>query len=411
MSVNVSGNSYVVERFLQSLVEEMAIPESRYEQAAASYHSLGEWFHRDESAVQHLDPTVYAQGSFRLGTAIRPVNDAEDYDVDSVCELQKLSKGQLSQHELKQLLGKEIKAYHDAKGMTKPVREGRRCWILDYADDAQFHMDLLPAVPDGAVQRLLLEQANVDAKWSDTAVAITDRELPSYTVRTQAWPHSNPKGYAKWFALRMAVELNRRKQLLVESLRKRGVTASVEKLPEYKVRTPLQSAVMLLKRHRDHMFVDDPEMKPISIIIATLAGHAYEQEETIADALSSILAKMDQYIHWDGSKYVIPNPTDPLENFADRWHKDQRRADAFYRWLKEAREVFGSVARALTLKDMTEAAYARMGASLTDRAVRKLNSPSGGSLLRAASAAPVAATSVPTFGNSPRVPTTPKGFA
>jgi hypothetical protein len=411
MSDNVSDKSHVVERFLQSLVEEMAIPESRYEQAAASYHSLGKWFYRDGSVVRHLDPTVYAQGSFRLGTAIRPINDAEDYDVDSVCELKKLSKDQLSQHELKQLLGKEIKTYHDAKGMTKPVREGSRCWILDYADGAQFHMDVLPAVPNGAERRLLLEQARVDAKWSDTAVAITDRKSPSYMVRTPVWLSSNPKGYAKWFASRMTVELNRRKQLLVESLRKRGVTASVEELPEYKVRTPLQSAVMLLKRHRDHMFANDLELKPISIIITTLAGHAYDQEETIAGALSSILAKMDQYVHGDRSKFVVPNPTDPLENFADGWHKDPRKADAFYRWLKEAREVFGRVAQAPTLKVMNEAVYARMGASLTDRAVRKLSPPSGRGLLRAASAAPVTAASAPTFGNSPRVPTTPKGFA
>lgn len=411
MSDNVSGNSYVVERFLESLVEEMAIPESRYEQAEASYQSLGEWFHREGSTVRHLNPMVYAQGSFQLGTAIRPVNDAEDYDVDSVCELRKLSKSQQSQYELKQLLGREVMAYHDAKGMTKPVREGRRCWILDYADGAQFHMDVLPAVPNSAEQRLLLEQANVDARWSDTAVAITDREAPTYRAPTQAWPRSNPKGYAKWFASRMDVELKRRKQLLVESLRNRGVSASVEELPEYRVRTPLQSAVMLLKRHRDHMFADDPEVKPISVIITTLAAHAYGQEETIAGALSSILAKMDHYIRWDGSKYMIPNPTDPLENFADRWQKDPLKAEAFSHWLRQVRDDFGRVARASTLKVMNEAVYARMGASLTDRAVRKLSPPSGGGLLRAASAAPVTAASAPTFGNSPRVPTTPKGFA
>ena len=106
-----------------------------------------------------FDPAIYVQGSFRLGTAIRPINDAEEYDVDSVCKLKKLAKNDLSQFELKQLLGHEIKACHDAKGMTKPVREGRRCWILEYADGAQFHMDVLPALPNGAEQRFLLEKA------------------------------------------------------------------------------------------------------------------------------------------------------------------------------------------------------------------------------------------------------------
>jgi hypothetical protein len=36
------------------------------------------------------------------------------------------------------------------------------------------------------------------------------------------------------------------------------------------VKTPLQQAVQILKRHRDMMFADDPEHKPISVIITTL---------------------------------------------------------------------------------------------------------------------------------------------
>lgn len=325
-----------------------------------------------------------------------------------MCELKKLTKNDLSQFELKQLLGHEIKAYHDAKGMTKPVREGRRCWILDYADGAQFHMDVLPALPNGAEQRLLLEKAQFDARWADTAIAITDREVPTYTVRTQAWPRSNPKGYGEWFKSRMAAVLARRKQMLVESLKKRGVTASVEKLPDYRVRTPLQAAVMLLKRHRDNMFARDPDLKPISVIITTLAGHAYGEEDTIAGALFSILGGMDRYIHRDGAKYVIPNPTDPFENFADKWEKEPRKAQAFFQWLEQAREDFGRAARATTFQSMTEAVSARMGTALTGRAVTKI-SGNGGGLLRKASVAPAAA--VPTFGNAPRVPTTPKGFA
>lgn len=397
-----------VEKFLQSLVDELAISESRYEQAEASYKSLADWFHRDQSKVRNFDPAVYVQGSFRLGTAIRPINDAEEYDVDSVCELRNLSKNNLTQFDLKQLLGQEIKAYHSSKGMTKPVGEGRRCWILDYADGAQFHMDIVPALPNGAEQRLLLEVAHLDARWADSAIAITDREIPTYKVMTADWPRSNPKGYADWFKSRMAVVLRRRKQVLVEALRRRGVTASVETMPDYRVLTPLQSAIMLLKRHRDNMFAGDPDLKPISVIITTLAAHAYGEEDTIAGALFSILQNMDRYILHDGAKYLIPNPTDPLENFADKWEKEPRKANAFFQWLDQARADFGRAAQATTLQAMNEAVSARMGVALTDRAVRRI-SGNGGGLLRAASIAP--APGIPTFGNEPRVPTTPKGFA
>lgn len=404
----MAGAGDQIEQFLQALVGELAIPVTRYEQAETSYKSLGEWFHRPESTVRTFDPAVYVQGSFRLGTAIRPINDAEEYDVDAVCELKLLTKDALTQFDLKQLLGGEVKSYHDAKGMTKPVREGRRCWILAYADGAQFHMDILPALPNGAEQRLLLERAQFDPRWADTAIAITDKDVPTYFLRTSNWPRSNPKGYGEWFRSRMATVLVRRKQILVESLRRQGVTASVEKLPDYRVRTPLQAAVMLLKRHRDNMFASTPDLKPISVIITTLAGHSYAEQDTIAGALFAILEGMDNYIRHDGAKYVIPNPTDPFENFADRWERDPRKAEAFFRWLEQARQDFGRAAQATTLPGMNEAVSARMGTALTDRAVRKIGG-NGGGLLRLGSAAPAAA--VPTFGSAPRVPTTPKGFA
>lgn len=114
------------EDYLAALADELAISEARYEQANRSYTSLGDWLHRPESAVLRFDPQIYVQGSFRLGTAIRPLNDEEEYDVDSVCVLRLLGTGDLSQKELKKLVGDEIKAYARAQGMVKPVREGKR---------------------------------------------------------------------------------------------------------------------------------------------------------------------------------------------------------------------------------------------------------------------------------------------
>ncbi len=404
----MAGANDQVEILLQALVEDLSIPVSRYEQAEKSYKSLGDWLHREESEVRGFDPTIYVQGSFCLGTAIRPINETEEYDVDSVCELKSLGKSDLTQYELKHLIGKEINAYHKARGMSNPVVEGRRCWVLSYADGVQFHMDILPALPNGADQRLFLENAHVDAQWSDTAIAITDREEPSFWIKTADWPRSNPKGYAEWFKSRMSTILTRRKEMLVESLKTRGVTASVEEIPDYRVRTPLQSAVMLLKRHRDIMFEQDTDLKPISVIIATLAGHAYNEEDTIAGALDSILKGMDRFVLHDGTKYIIPNPTDALENFADKWEKEPQKAQAFSEWLQQARYDFGRSLKSTTLQEINEAVSERLGTTLTEQAVAKISGSSGG-LLRASSVAPVAA--VPSFGNEPRTITKPQGFA
>lgn len=318
-----TGVTRQAEAFLEAMVDDLSISETRYEQAERSYKSFGDWLCRDDSTLRAFGPQVYVQGSFRLGTVIRPPSEAEDYDVDAVCELQSLHTSVLTQLQLKKLLEVEIRSYHRAQGMVKPVREGRRCWVLDYADGAQFHMDVVPCVPDSDRQRRLLEARSYSTLWSNTAVAITDNERWNYAVLDEDWCRSNPKAYSDWFRQRMIVVLNKRKRFLAEAAK-----ASVEDIPDYRVRTPLQSAIMVLKRHRDLRFAGKPEDRPISIILTTLSAHAYSGEETIGEALLAILQRMDQFILSDGHKFLIPNPTDPLENFADKWETHPHRAQA-----------------------------------------------------------------------------------
>ncbi|MFP3545746.1 nucleotidyltransferase [Rhizobium sp. SIMBA_035] len=407
--MNVHVNT--IEAFLEALVAELEIPDHRYDQADGSFKSFGAWLHRDASSVRQFDPQVYCQGSFRLGTAIRPLGDAEEYDVDSVCEFRLLTKEHLSQFNLKQLLGAEVKAYHDAQNMTKPVREGNRCWVLDYADGAQFHMDIVPALPNAAEQKRMLTAIMHDVRWSETAISITDRRLPNYMERTALWPRSNPKGFSSWFASRQLEVLTRRKLAKAEALNKQGFRASVEDIPDFKVKTPLQSAIMILKRHRDNMFAKDPDIRPISVIITTLAAHAYEGQDTISGALYTILQRMDQFIQHDGQKYIIANPTDPYENFADKWQKDPNKAVAFYDWLRIARADFNAAAQAGTFHGMADALTPRMGYRLSTKAVDRLTG--GSRLLRAASGASAgaAAATAPSFANAARQPTKPQGYA
>lgn len=391
--------------YLAALADELAISEFRYEQACKSYGSLGAWLHRPDSTILEFDPEIYVQGSFRLGTAIRPLNDEEEYDVDSVCILRLLSTNSQTQRELKNLVGKEIKAYRREHGMVKPVREGKRCWVLSYADGAQFHMDIVPAVPNAARQRQLLEARGMNLQWSETAIVITDTRSPDYDRISHSWQRSNPKGYAEWFRLRMGPLFERRRKFLAESIR-----ASVEDIPEYRIRTPLQSAIMILKRHRDGMFEARYDERPISIIITTLAAHAYNGEERISDALYSILAGMDQYIEWDGQTCIIRNPTDPFENFADKWPSHPERQRAFFEWLAQARHDFGQLASQMEQRRLIESIKPRMGA-VAERAAARLDPPPSSMLRPAAAAAVIGTSSAPAFPNARREPTSPKGFA
>ena len=395
------------EDYLAALADELRITDFRYEQANRSYASLGAWLHRPESTVLRFDPQIYVQGSFRLGTAIRPLTEEEEYDVDSVCELRLLGTGDLSQKALKKLVGDEIKAYARAQGMVKPVREGKRCWILSYSDDAQFHMDIVPAIPNSAKQQMLLDAYGMTKRWSETAIVITDVRSPVFETISDDWQRSNPKGYAEWFRERMGAVFERRRRSMADSMR-----ASVEDIPDYKVQTPLQSAVMILKRHRDGMFADRYDERPISVIITTLAAHAYEGEERISDALYAILARMDQFIEWQGSTCIIRNPSDPLENFADKWPSHPERRRAFFEWLEQARRDFGSLAQQVDRRRIIDAIKPRMGA-VADRAASRLDPPSGSMLRPATSAAIIgsAAASAPAFPSTRREPTSPKGFA
>ncbi|WP_313528347.1 nucleotidyltransferase [Shinella sp.] len=409
--MNVHVNS--IETFLEALRKELEVPDHRYEQAEQSYTSLGRWLHREASTVRQYDPQVYCQGSFRLGTAIRPHTDAEEYDVDSVVELRSLTKRDKTQAQLKAMLGIEIVAYHDAMAMVKPVREGNRCWILDYADGAQFHIDIVPAVPNHDQQYRILTASFFDARWASTAISITDRREPNYRILTDDWPRSNPKGYANWFASRQAEVFERRQRAVLDSLRKQGiVTASVERLPAFRVKTPLQSAIMILKRHRDNMFAQELDMRPISVIITTLSAHAYNNQDTISDALFAILNDMDKFIVYHGAKWIVANPTDPMENFADKWNRDPRKKEAFDAWLRQARADFYAAAQATTIQDMANALVPRMGYAPSMRAMDRLTGSSR--LLRGAtgaSAAVVGSVSAPSFANAERRPSKPQGYA
>ena len=231
-----------------------------------------------------LNPQVYPQGSFRYGTVNRPLLKSEEYDLDLVCEVV-LSKSFVSQKQVKNLVGDEIKAYAEAHGFHDPAKEKNRCWRLNYADDISFHMDILPSIPEDQAFIARLEQLGVPHDLAKTAVAITDKRHPKYAVIDPDWPRSNPGGFAGWFEDRMRkVAQARAMQLVMER-----AYASVDEVPSYEWKTPLQRSIQLLKRHRDVMFKDNRDLRPISMIITTLAAHAYEGETNLHDALSHII--------------------------------------------------------------------------------------------------------------------------
>jgi len=310
---------------LETLADRLDIPRSLYERAVARHKSLGEWLCRPESRIAVYDPHVSPQGSFRYGTVIRPLLEGEEYDLDNVTTL-KIPKTAMTQKELKELYMGEIKSYAEAHNMLAPIEDKNRCCRLVYADEVDFHLDTLPCVPEDAAHFAALIQAGVSVELARRAVAITDRRHPDYERITAKLFSSNPRGFARWFESRARQVAERRIQKLVEG----RLYASVDDVPPYEWKTPLQRSIQILKRHRDVMFRKNPELGPISMIITNLAAHAYTGESDLALALAEIVERMPNFIR--PTRPRVPNPADLAEDYADKWRLDPPLEENFWLW-------------------------------------------------------------------------------
>lgn len=113
---------------------------------------------------------------------------------------------------------------------------------------------------------------------------------------------------------------------------------SVEEVPPYKWRTPLQRSIQLLKRHRDVMFMENPKVAPISMVITNLATRAYNGEPNLFEAVINILDRMADFVR--PSRPRVPNPANPAEDYADKWNTDPDLEQNFWAWQTQAKADF-----------------------------------------------------------------------
>jgi hypothetical protein len=358
---------------LRAIADTLEVPQSAYTQATERYESVGRWLCADGSPLKEFNPKVFAQGSFALGTVIRPFN-REDYDIDAVVQLNG-SINTWTPKNLKEALGDRLRDHGTYAKMLGP--EGRRCWTLTYASgekEAGFHMDLLACVSHATTSDLY------GVAGTQTAIAITNRIVPLL----YDWRQSDPKGYAVWFKKRMA---QRRTRDFTEK------RASIEAVPEYASRSTLQVTVQLLKRHRDVMFEGRDEA-PISVIISTLAARTYDGEPTLAETVVNVTKGMRKQIEVVGGRPFIRNPVRPEENFADRWEKEPEKQGAFFEWLSAAEKLAEDVAEAVE-GELQGLLSANFGESIAEGAIKKYASRRSGIVRaladpRGVAAAPIA---------------------
>ena len=310
-----------ISKEIKLLIEELDVSDSKYEIATKRYNSIASFIKNSELKTYKTD--IYLQGSFKLGTAIKPLTEDGAYDIDIVCNFTRLIRNDQSQFSLKYDLGEIVKNYANAQSMTNEPEESKRCWTLKYVDENNFHIDILPSVP--------LNENN------DGLIAITDKTHDYYFEISSNWETSNPKGYARWFR-------DVSKFSIYQKEVAKRIYASIEKVPEYKVRTPLQRIVQILKRHAEVCFEKDTEYKTSSIIITTLAAKQYQSASSyysdFLDILNYIIEHIKDGIEISNGKPCVYNPVNHAEILSNKWDKDSSYFEAFEMWVEQLKLDF-----------------------------------------------------------------------
>lgn len=303
----MTGTMNPLSALLAGSVDLLDIPPHLRDLVVARYQDVGEFLAENGGARC----SIYPQGSFLLGTAIHRPRETE-YDIDLVFR-DGISKDDTTQAELKERVGDMLEAYYvhkiGADDAPDDFCEKRRCWTLSYWRQG-FHLDVLPAVID------------TDFRRSQNAILLTDTKL-------RPWQHANPQDYAIWFRNRS--EEMRRK--IAASAR----AENVGDVPNWAIRSTLQRLVQVLKWHCYLDFADDVDSRPPSILITTLAAHAYRGQDDLGEALLEVIDDMPNYMKKANGRWQVLNPAQPKENFADKWNETDTayRRQEFNRWLRK----------------------------------------------------------------------------
>lgn len=299
-----------------SLAEELNITNTMLDKAVTAYSALGTHI---KYTNEEWDVSVYPQGSFELGTVVKPLKEDEQYDVDLVVLV---NEPEFTANDLRDNVKELLKSHGRYEGK---IQDKKPCIRIQYADSAQFHMDIASA-----------KNVNIK-KGTDIEIARFDGDTEYY------YDPSNPKGYVDWFKSAMKYQ-----EVLLEkrAFSQKGET-EVEKLELTKLRTPLQKAIQILKRHRDIFFTEkeNSEDRPASIIITTLCGLAYQDLSYINEDRSNVyviirdlLGRISRYIqHEIGEGWKLPNPSYTKENFLNKWNSNPALKVAYDEWMKQAR--------------------------------------------------------------------------
>jgi hypothetical protein len=286
---------------LFEICEELQLTRAKYELAEQRYKTIGKMLCAAGSPFAFEDPSIYPQGSMRLGTTVHPINGP--FDLDFVCQLSVPYRPENPM----ELIEKLFNFFKSTERYKNMVERKNRCVRIIYADD--FYMDILPACRDSGS--------------GPTRIQVPDCDL-------SGWKPSDPIAYAEWFYRKS----QHRMYKFAEA------RADVEPLPRLQTadeKEVLQLVVQLLKRWRDR-FYSRSDFPPISIVLTTLAADLYRGEsstsEALLNALDGIVHRID-LAHSQGQRLSVINPVHDEEDFSERWDNRDNAYREFERGIRQ----------------------------------------------------------------------------
>ena len=330
----MSSSSLHLAYILELICDRLQITPTQHVLAEEKYRAVGSWLRAKESPLYRYEPAIYPQGSFRIGTTVRPIG-REEYDVDLVCQL--LNDGSII--DPMKLLN-DVYTRIIANDMYKPpVSEKKnRCVCINYK--GSFHLDILPA--------------RSDPQGHKNHILVPDR-------KTRSWTPSNPIGYAEWF--------EERAKVLVKLLEK----ARMEPLPRRETlsdKLPLQQTVQLLKRWNSLVFKGNDDYLTPSIVITTLAANKYNKELLITESLSNVVDGILEEARITPRSIMVLNPTNPKECLSEKWVEKPDRYHSFINALTQLRKEWVALSHVSGLHNITAGLNKLFGEDVVKESVK-----------------------------------------
>ena len=243
------------------LRDEVNLNQGRLDRLETSVGAVNDYLKNNLTGYQKME----RQGSYALGTLIKPVDDNDEYDADIQIVMNPNPKWAAKDYvlEINRTLAKN-------KNYADKLRLKTRCVTVDYAGD--FHLDVVPRV---TIKGKHYVCNRIDNKFEET----------------------DGNGYREWFN-----EKNR-------------ITGG-----------NLKRVVRLLKHLRDHKNSFTAKSILLTTLAGNTIKPSDERTtavSTVADTLETVLSRMDTYLQQHPNMPTIKNPVLSTEDFNRHW--DQRR--------------------------------------------------------------------------------------